>query len=104
MNFCCKEDSAEENETSGDTMIAECEGTKIEKIKKQHRPRQVNRAPALYNARCVKHDNEVFLNGGKKEGRWTKEAESNNLPGFSRITIFYTMLQEESGGRLIAKT
>jgi len=84
-------------------MIAECEGSKVEKIKKQHRPRQVNRAPALYNARCVKHDNEVFLNRGKKRRKMDEEAESNNLPGFSRTTIFYSMFQEESGGRLIVK-
>lgn len=47
--------------------MAEREGSKVEKMKKQYRLRQVNRAPALYNAGYVKHDNEVFLNGEAKK-------------------------------------
>lgn len=47
-------------------MIAERKGTVVEKMKEQYRPRQVNRAPALYNVRCVKLDNEVSLNGERE--------------------------------------
>lgn len=48
-------------------MMVEREGSKVEKMKKPYRPRQVNRAPALYNAGYVKHDNEASLNGEAKK-------------------------------------
>lgn len=93
-----EEDSAEENEKSEDTMMVEREGSKVEKMKKQYRPRQVNRAPALYNAGYVKRDNEVSLNGEAKKSSW--KTEWNNLPHLSRITIFYKVFQEEFLGHV----
>jgi len=56
-----------------DTMTAKREGSKVQKMKEQYRPRQVNRAPALYNAGCVKLHNEVSLNGEREREREKKK-------------------------------
>lgn len=75
-------------------MMAEREGSKVEKMKKQYRPRQVNRAPALYNAGYVKHDNEVSLNGEKKKARGRLNRIICRISRASRSS--YKVFQEES--------
>jgi len=59
--------SGRKRSKSRDTMMAKREGSKVQKMKEQYRPRQVNRAPALHNAGCVKLDNEISLNGERKK-------------------------------------
>lgn len=51
------------------------EGSKVQKMKEQYRPRQVNRAPALYNAGCVQLHNKVSL----KEERKKSHGELNRI-------------------------
>lgn len=79
-----------------DTTTAKREGSEVQKMKKRYCPRQVNRAPALYNAGCVKLHNEASLNGERKKA--SRKAESNNPRHLSRITIFYRVFQKESTG------